>query len=169
MDFYQQAGLLVFGSRLRRLSETFIGDINKLYKQQGIAFEAAWFPVFYVLGNQPALSIREISATLNTSHSAASQLVTKLEVKGLLKVITDKDDNRKKKVTFTARGKKRYGQVQPVWLALENAMKELLAETGGGNQLLQSLLETENALAKEPMANRINRQLATNATTKQLA
>ncbi|MCA0398561.1 MAG: MarR family transcriptional regulator [Bacteroidetes bacterium] len=159
MDFYQQAGVLVLGSRLRRLSETFIGDINKLYKQQGIAFEAAWFPVFYVLGQEQALSITTIADTLATSHSAASQLITKLEEKGLLKVLTDKTDNRRKKVQFTARGQKLYQQVQPVWQALEKAMLQLFNESQLGDSLMPSLLEAENALAATSLLQRIQEQL----------
>lgn len=156
MDFYQQTGVLVFGSRLRRLSETFIGDINRLYKQQGIAFEAAWFPVFYMLGQQPSLSIIDIADTLGTSHSAASQLVTKLQEKGHLKVITDKSDNRKKKVAFTAKGQKLYQQVQPVWTALQQAMQELLQEN---QALMPALLKAENALAESPLIHRIEKHL----------
>ncbi len=159
MDFYQQAGVLVFGSRLRRLSETCIGDINKLYKQQGIDFEAAWFPVFYLLGRHSTLSVNDLAETLSTSHSAASQLVAKLQKKGLLKALADNADNRKKMIAFTARGRRLYTQIQPVWNALRQAMNELLAESKATRQLAPALTALEQALAAKPVYQRMHEQL----------
>ena len=49
MNFYQDLGFLVFGSRLKRLGDTFINDINRIYKDHKIPFDASWFPVFYIL------------------------------------------------------------------------------------------------------------------------
>jgi len=65
MNFYQQLGFLVFGSRLKRLSDTFINDINKVYKSYNIQFDASWFPVFYILSQKEEVSIKEISDDLN--------------------------------------------------------------------------------------------------------
>lgn len=160
MAFYQQTGVLVFGSRLRRLSESFISDINKIYRQQGIRFEAAWFPIFYMLGRNESLSIRDISEALETSHSAASQLVTKLQEKGLLRSVTDKSDTRKKKVAFTAKGEKLYYQVQPVWQGVQAAMDELLQESEHSKLLLSAIQETEKALDRESIFNRIEKRLS---------
>jgi hypothetical protein len=47
MNFYENLVYLVFGSRLRRLSETFLADVNKIYQAQDITFDASWFPIYY--------------------------------------------------------------------------------------------------------------------------
>ncbi len=41
MNFYQNLGYLVLGSRLRRLSEAFLSEINRVYQNEGIDFDAS--------------------------------------------------------------------------------------------------------------------------------
>jgi DNA-binding MarR family transcriptional regulator len=157
--FYQKTGVLVFGSRLRRLSESFLSDVNKVYKQHGIRFDAAWFPIFYMLSNKGSLSIRDISIELEVSHSAASQLISKLQEKGLIRSGTDKKDARKKVVSFTGKGQKLLIQVKPVWEAVQNAMNELLKETAHGNTMMEAISETEKAFETTSIFDRIEKQL----------
>jgi DNA-binding MarR family transcriptional regulator len=159
MAFYQQTGVLVFGSRLRRLSESFLTDINQVYRRLGIPFDAAWFPIFYMLAQEESLSIRDISEALETSHSAASQLVTKLQEKGLIRSVTDRSDARKKKVAFTPKGQKMLRQVRPVWAAVQSAMDELLEESEPSSHLMTAIYETEKALQRESILQRIEKQL----------
>ena len=96
MSFYESLGYLVFGSRLRRLSEAFLSDVNKIYHTHKLKFDASWFPVFYILSRKQAVSIRDISNELNISHSAVSQLVSSLQQKGLVRTTTHTGDARKK-------------------------------------------------------------------------
>ena len=105
------------------------------------------------------LSIREISEELETSHSAASQLISKLEEKGLIRSTSDKTDARKKMVAFSPRGQKLLRQVQPVWTAMQAAMDELLQESGEGGQLMQAILHTEQAFQRQSIFNRIEKHL----------
>lgn len=159
MSFYQESGVLFFGSRLRRISENFLADVNLVYKKHQIRFEAAWFPVFYMLSQKESLSIREISTELETSHSAASQLVTKLQEKGLIRALADKEDGRKKKVQLTPKGQKLLHQVIPIWNAMQAAMEELLQESEYSRQLMQAITETEQAFKKASLFDRIETRL----------
>lgn len=159
MSFYQQSGVLFFGSRLRRLSESFLADVNRVYQQHGITFDAAWFPVFYMLSQKETLSIREISEELETSHSAASQLISKLQEKGLIRSASDKSDARKKLVTFSPKGQKLLKQVQPVWNAMQQSMDGLLAESPDTRQLMKSILETEKSFQRKSLFERIENHL----------
>src|ERR1044072_1136630 len=92
MNFYQDLGFLVFGSRLKRLGDTFLNDVNRIYKDHKIEFDASWFPVFYILSQKKEISIKEISDELKVSHSAISQLISSLQQKGLIKSIVSKKD-----------------------------------------------------------------------------
>jgi DNA-binding MarR family transcriptional regulator len=159
LSFYQKTGVLVFGSRLRRLSESFLADVNKVYSHHGIRFDAAWFPIFYMLSEKGSLSIRAISIELEVSHSAASQLISKLQDKGLIRSGIDKKDGRKKVVSFTAKGQKLLIQVKPIWEAVHKAMDEMLQEIPHGNILMQTICETENAFDATPVFDRIEKQL----------
>ncbi|KYP13054.1 MarR family transcriptional regulator, partial [Flavihumibacter sp. CACIAM 22H1] len=134
-------------------------DVNLVYKKHQIRFDAAWFPVFYMLSRNNTVSIRDISEELEVSHSAASQLISKLQEKGLIKSVPDKTDARKKMVSFTPKGQKLLAQVEPIWTALQKAMEELFKEGNSTSQLMQAIAETETAFRKNSIFNRIEKHL----------
>ena len=84
MAFYRNAGELIFGTRLKRISERFLMDVSKVYKHLDIPFETGWFPIFYLLRERENLSVTEIARELEVTHSAISQAVTVLEKKKLM-------------------------------------------------------------------------------------
>src|SRR4249920_546038 len=143
MNFYQELGFLVFGSRLKRLGDTFINDVNSIYKDHKIEFDASWFPVFYILSQKKEVSIKEISDDLKVSHSAISQLISSLQQKGLIKSVVSKKDARHKTITFTPKGEKLLQKIRPVWNALEKAMEELVEESTHSKKILKALTTIE--------------------------
>lgn len=155
MNFYQSLGFLVFGSRLKRLGDYFIGEVSKVYQSHKIPFDAAWFPVFYILSRKKEVSIRAIANELGISHSAASQIVTGLQEKRLVKITISRRDARAKAVTFTAKGEKLQQKIEPVWQALQKAMEKLAAEGKKSKYILQALTEMENNLQQQSLFDRI--------------
>lgn len=160
MQFYREAGFLVLGSRLRRIGDNFINDVNKTYAAHDIDFDAAWFPVFYILSNKKEVSIIEIATDLNLSHSAVSQMVKNLSEKGLLKSRSSKVDARQKAISFTAKGSKLFLKIKPVWNALQQAMEELFETKNKSNNILQLLTDMEVNLNKESLYSRIENKLS---------
>lgn len=159
MNFYESLGFLVLGSRLRRLSETFLADVNKIYAEHQLKFDASWFPVFYILSKQKQVSIRYIADELAISHSAVSQLVSSLTEKGLVKTSASAEDGRKKVVTFTAKGQKLQQQIEPVWKALSKAMEELAKEGTHSKHFLKAISEVEEGLATASLFDRVEAQM----------
>ena len=159
MNFYQQLGFLVFGSRLKRLGDNFLSDVNKIYKQHNIAFDASWFPVFYILSQKEEASIKEISDELSVSHSAISQLISSLQQKGLIKSVVSKKDARHRAVTFTAKGQKLLAKIQPVWNALQQAMEQLTNENAQSKKILDALSALEKNIQKETVFDRVEKML----------
>ena len=159
MNFYQSLGFLVFGSRLKRLSDAFLNDVNQVYKSHNISFDASWFPVFYILSKKPEVSIKEISDELNVSHSAISQLISSLQQKGLIKSVVSKKDARHKAVTFTARGIRLLQKIKPVWDALQQAMAELASEHTQSKKILDALTAIEKNIQKEGVFERVEKIL----------
>ena len=159
MNFYQQLGFLVFGSRLRRLSETFLSDVNSIYKTHKIPFEASWFPVFYILSQQGEVSIRQISNQLGITHSAASQMVSSLQEKGYIKSTVSKKDARHKVVAFTPKGQKLLQKIQPVWQALQTAMNELGGGEAESREMLAALTKIEERMQEKTLFERIENNL----------
>jgi DNA-binding MarR family transcriptional regulator len=159
MSFYPSLGYLVFGSRLRRLSEYFLMEVNKVYEQAGIPFDASWFPVFYLLSKQQPVPMIDISEQLEISHSAVSQMVTNLKKKGLLKTTPCKEDGRRQLVAFSKKGEELLQQIQPVWEAITEAMNELVMENKQSQQVLAAIAQIEQAVQQKPLSERIRQQL----------
>jgi len=160
MNFYQDLGYLAFGSRLRRLSEAFLSEINRAYQNEGIEFDASWFPVFYLLFKNDSLSIKELSEQTEVSHPAASQLITNLKNKNLVATNTCTDDGRRQLVQLTDKGHLLLKQVLPVWDAVSQAMEQLIADEPGCRDLLPAITSLENTFRSANLAGRINEKLA---------
>jgi DNA-binding MarR family transcriptional regulator len=159
MNLYQSLGYLVLGSRLRRLSEGFLAEINRAYQNEGIDFEASWFPVFYLLSKNDSLSIKELSEQTEVSHPAASQLITNLKNKKLVTSATCTDDGRRQLVQLTDSGRKLLASILPVWDAILLAMDDVLADEPACRDLLPSISALENAFKSVNLAERIGNKL----------
>ena len=162
MNLYQSLGYLVLGSRLRRLSEAFLAEINRAYQNAGIDVDASRFPVFYLLSKNGSLSIKELSEKTEVSHPAASQLITNLKNKKLVTTATCTDDGRRQLVQLTESGKALLAQVLPVWGAVSVAMEDLVATEPGCHELLPAITSLENTFRSVKLSDKINEQLAVN-------
>lgn len=162
MNLYQSLGCLVLGSRLRRLSEAFLAEINRAYQNEGIDFDASWFPVFYLLSKNDALSIKELSEQIEVSHPAASQLITNLKNRGLVTSATCADDGRRQLVTLTDTGRKLLEQILPMWEAITQAMTGLIDSDPESKQLLPAITSLENEFRSISLSGLIGEKLASN-------
>jgi DNA-binding MarR family transcriptional regulator len=162
MNLYQSLGYLVLGSRLRRLSEAFLAEINKAYQNAGIDFDASWFPVFYLLSKNDALSIKELSEQIEVSHPAASQFITNLKKRNLVSSDTCSDDGRRQLVTLTESGRELLAQIMPVWDAISEAMTQLVEGDETAMQLLPAVTALEKTFRQTKLADNIVEKLNTN-------
>ena len=159
MNLYQSLGYLVFGSRLRRMSETFLAEINRIYQNEGIGFDAGWFPVFYLLSKNDSLSIKELSEQTEVSHPAASQLITNLKNRKLVETTVCTDDGRKQLVKFTAKGRDLLTQILPVWDAVSASMTELAESDAAIKQILPAISAMENTFRSYNLAGKVSDKL----------
>ena len=166
MNFYQNLGYLVLGSRLRRLSESFLSEINRAYQNAEIDFDASWFPVFYLLNENESLSIKELSEQIEISHPAASQLIAGLKNKGLVATATCTDDGRRQLVNLTESGRQLLKQVLPVWDAVTGAMEKLVIGNPECIDILPAITSLENTFRSANLADRITEKLAATLKTE---
>jgi len=159
MNFYEELGYLVLGSRMRRLSEAFLSEINKTYQTAGIPFDASWFPVFYLLSKNESVSIKELSDSTGVSHPAASQLVTNLKNKKLLKTTTSSADGRLQLVQLTKTGRALLEQIMPVWDAIKVTMEELVHTDPGSEHLLAAISGVERSFRAMSLSEKIGEKL----------
>lgn len=155
MDFYQQAAGLILGTRLKRLSEKFLQEIGLIYQELGIEFEPSWFPVFYLLQEGGPIAMTDMAARLDVSHSAISQMVSSLRKKGLVALVEDGEDGRKKKVSLTKAGKNLLHKVKPVWTSMDLAMQTLWEDKAYLKQFLAALDQLEGQLEKHVLSAKV--------------
>jgi DNA-binding MarR family transcriptional regulator len=162
MNLYQSLGYLVLGSRLRRMSENFLAEINRVYQIAGIDFDASWFPVFYLLSKNEFLSIKELSEQTEVSHPAASQLITNLKNRNLVETTVSADDGRRQMVQFTDKGRALLARILPVWEATTASMNELAKSDPAISELLPSISALENAFRSANLAVKVGEKLTVN-------
>jgi len=159
MNYYQSLGYLVLGSRLKRLSELFLSEINKAYRAEGIVFETTWFPVFQLLSVHKTLTIQELCEQIEVSHPAASQLVTNLKTKGFVATTTSPEDARKQLVALTPEGKKLLKKIIPVWDAIRETMEEVAGGHPESEAILNTLTTLETAFKSTNIVERITEKI----------
>lgn len=147
MSVFNDAGLLIIGTRLKRLSDRFLNEVSRIYKSQDIRFEPAWFPIFFLLDKKGALSLTEIASELEVSHSAISQMITQLVNKKMVEIQQEAADARIKRIVFSAKGKKLIEQIHPVWQAMQKSLVQLIPQDSGADNFLKTISLIEEKLA----------------------
>lgn len=152
-----EVGILAIATRLQRLSDRMRKDGLLIYKANGIDFEPKWFPVIYTLYNKPVLSVVEIATEIGYAHPSTISLLKELEKEKLIRSKRDTVDERKRLIQLTAKGKALIEQMKPVWEVMVAATREL---TDTKNNLMQAIIETEEAFDKQSFLQRARRHMA---------
>ncbi|MBX2876004.1 MAG: bifunctional helix-turn-helix transcriptional regulator/GNAT family N-acetyltransferase [Saprospiraceae bacterium] len=149
MNFYKAAGGLILGTRLKRLSDRFLQEVGQIYQELEIEFEPSWFPVFFLLREKGDLSMTDIAAAMDVSHSAISQMISSLRKRELIQLIEDPQDARRKKVSLTLLGDTLLQKVIPVWHSMQLAMPTLWESETRQMQFLEELDALEERLSQK--------------------
>jgi DNA-binding MarR family transcriptional regulator/N-acetylglutamate synthase-like GNAT family acetyltransferase len=153
MDFYFQAGKLALGSRLRRLSERFTEDATQIFTLYDVPLDPRWFPVFYVLSQQPEASITEIAQFIGHSHASVSQIVKEMSKNGLALTAKSEADARVNVVRLSDAGKQIIPNIQYQYLDVAQAVDQLLADMQ--HDLWKAIAEVEHLLAHKSFYQRV--------------
>jgi len=151
-SIYQDLGFLILGSRLRRMSEYFLSEVNKVYQTSGLPFEAGWFPLFYILAREDRVSIRQVADELMTSHSAISQLVTKLKEKELITSFESPEDKRIQLIGLSEKGKQLSHLLRPIWKRISKSMEDMETTYPDVAHFLPAIAHLEEHFASTPLS-----------------
>jgi DNA-binding MarR family transcriptional regulator len=164
MSIYKKTGALLFGTRLKRLSEKFFSDLSEIYKEEDINFETSWFPVFYLLDSQHEITISYIARQLEITHSGASQMVTSLKKKGFVQISQVCEDKRIKTVTLTLQGEKKLAEIKPIWHALQESMVDINdgVDPGGPFKIFGLLDDLEERVSSINLVGLVQKKLRLN-------
>lgn len=156
MKTIDEAGILAIATRLTRLSDNLRRDGRLIYQAYGVDFEPKYFPVVFVLFEQPLLSIVQVADEIGYSHPSTITLLKDLEKKGLIESKKNRQDERKRMVRLTAKGRSLVKKIQPVWQIMIDALNELLATR---NNLLEAITEVERRMDEQSFYQRARKAM----------
>lgn len=140
INVIDESGILAISTRLQRLADQLRKDGQLIYKANGIEFEPKWFPVIYTLYLKPVLSVVEISTEIGYTHPSTISLLKELEKEKLIRSKKDKQDERKRLIQLTEKGRTLVTEMQPVW---QRMVVALTALTNTQNNLMKAIDEVE--------------------------
>ncbi|MEA5459573.1 bifunctional helix-turn-helix transcriptional regulator/GNAT family N-acetyltransferase [Arcicella sp. LKC2W] len=156
MDFFNQTGKMVLGSRLRRLSEQITENALQVYKLYDIDFQPKWFPVFYVLSKGQEKTITDIAEEIGHSQPSVSKIISEMVKVGLILETKDKKDGRKNMVSLSAEGIAITEKIEHQYLDVTSAIEETFAQTT--HDLWKAIEEWEYLLNQKTLLRRVQEQ-----------
>jgi DNA-binding MarR family transcriptional regulator/N-acetylglutamate synthase-like GNAT family acetyltransferase len=127
--FFDNAGIIAIGSRLRMLSEKMVEDATKIYEMYNMDLKPKWFPVFYVLSQNNEKSITAIANEIGHSHPSVSKIVREMVKEQILCEKKDKNDGRKNNIKLTPKGKQMANQIKDQYLDVQKAVEVTLNQS----------------------------------------
>ncbi len=146
-------GVLGLGSRLKRLSNSLYRQIDDVYAEEKIHFQARNFPLLQLLNENESMSVTELAEMLGQTHPAISQMSKKLEQKGWLYHHTDKADERRRLLSITPTGFELFDKLAPIWHDLQTVLGRLMLISGGN--LMSSIELLERQLSQQNLIERM--------------
>ena len=149
MSFLSVQGTLALASRLKVLSERSYDLVDQVYREHGIGLQARWFPVLRLLEQRGPLSVGEIAREIGLTHSAISQLATKLTKGGWLQRVDTDGDRRQRVLALSERCEQELRAARPLWQAMRASVERRIMDTGV--DLLGALTLYEASLDEQPL------------------
>lgn len=144
MDTMKSLGELSMGSRLKRMSDLCMRTIQQAYDQYQIDFDPYLFPAYHSIAQMKSTTNTELWETLQTTQPAVTQTINKLLKKELIEISSDFVDKRKKMISLSEKGSKLYSRVQPLWRAMDQAVKQYTQKPA--NSLIEHIDQFESAV-----------------------
>lgn len=143
---------------LRLLQAAMDAEIGRLYAEQRIeGLKPSYVMELLRLHARGPMTITELAASVERTHSALSQKVAAMRRDGWVTTVPG-DDARSKKVALTDRARRTVGRLAAEWRATEAAIADLEAEIP--YPLSRVVRDIEQALARRGFRDRIAEKLA---------
>ncbi|MHA7055930.1 MarR family winged helix-turn-helix transcriptional regulator [Aquimarina sp. M1] len=152
-DKLQEFGELGLGSRLKRLSDFMMKEIQLVYDAANIDFDPYLFPVFKIIIDQQLATTTDIQEALQYTQPAITQALKKLIDKKLVVYKIDRTDKRKKIFRLSTKGEKLRQQIQPLWKVIDEQVKWITE--GSTTSLIRHIDHVENQLKQKSLHQRI--------------
>ncbi len=144
------------GTLLRHLVDLLDGDVEAVYREQGLNCRSRFTPVIRHLESAGPSSIRQIALASGLTHSAISQTVSEMLKKELVKSVPGKDA-RERIISFTPAGEALLPALHTIWEGIWAAADELSEEIG--QPLGEVLARAIAAVGERPFRERIRSRM----------
>jgi ribosomal protein S18 acetylase RimI-like enzyme/DNA-binding transcriptional ArsR family regulator len=134
-------GLLSLGSQLKAISDQLYAMADQVYERHGIELQARWFPILRLLHDRGPMTVGEIASAIGQTHSAISQLTTRLVRDGWVSTASDAGDRRTRRLTLTAKAEAALQTAKPLWRAMRDGLEERVRSAGLDPETLLAGLE----------------------------
>lgn len=153
MAFFDAAGDIALGSRLRRLGDLLADDARAIYTHYDVPLDPRWFPVFYTLATHGEGTVTELATAIGQSHAAVSQVVRQLKDAGLVTTDRSTDDGRRTCIRLSKAGKRAAERLAVQCLDVEAAVADLIDSISPDLRI--QLRELERELDHARLAQRV--------------
>jgi DNA-binding MarR family transcriptional regulator len=152
-DIVRANGYLTLGTRLKRIGERLQADSTRIADRHGQQLPSAQYPFLRALDEQGPMTIGELAQAIGITQPGATRGAGLLIKAGLAKARPGRDDQRRRIVSLTAKGRRLVDHARAhVWPEIEAAVVDLCAGLEGS--LLDQLASIEDGLNKRPLDRR---------------
>ncbi|SDZ98010.1 bifunctional helix-turn-helix transcriptional regulator/GNAT family N-acetyltransferase [Pedobacter hartonius] len=156
MDFFNKAGKMAIGSRLRMLTEKITEDAAHIYKLYEVDLQPKWFPVFYVLSQGEEKTITSIAREIGHSHPSVSKIISEMTKKGFVTEKKDRTDGRRNIVKLSRKGNEISDKIKDQYTDIESAIEQISEQAN--HDLWKAIEEWEFILEQKSLFARVKEQ-----------
>lgn len=153
MKFFNDAGKMALGTRVRFLSDMIGADAARIYEAYNTRLHPKWFPVFYALSQNTANTVTSIAEYIGHSHVSAGKILSEMAQAGLVTEKTDPKDRRKTRLVLSKKGAQVHQKMQAQYTDVHAAIEALSSQAT--HDLWAALEEWEYLLRQKPLRERI--------------
>ncbi len=147
MTYLASWGELALGSRFKALSDALYDAADAVYRARGSKMQGRWFPVLRLLHDRGPLAVTEVAVAIGQTHSAVSQLASRLVRDGWIRIASDRADRRRRVLALTPKAEAELRELKPVWHEIRATVADWLDA-----DLLAALARFEAKLESTPIA-----------------
>lgn len=152
-DVVRALGYLTLGTRFKRIGDRLQAHTQRVLDRHGLDIPTGQFPFLAALDRSGPMTIGELAVAVGVTQPGATRAVAQLADAEYVTTARAADDQRRKPVVLTAKGKRLVAAgKRTAWPLLERAVRELCADLEGS--LLEQLAALEDAIAAEPLDRR---------------
>ncbi len=155
MDIFDELGELAIAARMKRLYDQIMLQGQEIYQLYNIDFDPNNFIAFYVIAQQPNISVTELADKLGFSHPAIINQVKALDKRGLVCSQQGQQDKRKRLICLSEKGEALLPQLEIAWKDIATTLHQIMQNQK--HSLLASILETESDLKQQSFKQRVQK------------